>query len=154
MGDARSQLGGFSRDCTILTHSASSTVRTAIVDMLLQVMVTASEPGGEGRRMAAELGLPCVEDEEAPRLVAGVAAVVVGADAVGRETFVNKVGTRVLALAAAASSTPFLVVAESYKWLPRAHPHVAEPGFEATSNALVTAFLTDKPAEFPRCFTR
>ena len=152
--DARSRLGGYSRDCVVLTHSASSTVRSAIADMPFRVMVTASEPGGEGRRMAAELGLPCVDDDDAPRLFAGVAAVVVGADAVGRETFVNQVGTRVLALAATASSTPFFVAAESYKWLPQAHPHVAEPGFEATSNALVTAFLTDKPAEFPRCFTR
>ena len=67
----------------------------------------------------------------------------VGADAIGPEAFVNKVGTRVLAEAAQRAGTPFLVVAESYKWLPPAQPLIAAGAFEAVPNALVTAFLSD-----------
>lgn len=140
---ARARLDEFASECTILTHSASSTVRLALADLPCRVLATASEPGGEGRRLAAELGIPCVEDQDAAALVSDVAAVLVGADAVGREAFVNKVGTRALAQSARSSSTPFFVVAESYKWIDRPHPILVEDAFEAVENRLVTAFLSD-----------
>ena len=94
--------------------------------------------------MAAELGITCIEDDDAPSGVADVAAVVVGADAVGSDAFVNKVGTRALAYAARESATPFFVVAESYKWVAKARLVVAEDSFEAVENELVTAFLSDR----------
>ena len=93
--------------------------------------------------MAQELGIACVEDEDAPSRVADVDAVVVGADAVGSEAFVNKVGTRALAEAAAATSTPFFVVVESYKWVDCARPVAGEDAFETVANRFVTVFLTD-----------
>jgi len=140
---ARKRLGEFPPDSVFLTHSASSTVRSVIDGLPFRLLATASEPGGEGRRMAAELGITCVEDDDAPSLVADVDAVLVGADAVGSKAFVNKVGTRPLARAAWESATPFFVVAESYKWVPNARPVVAEDSFEAVENELVTAFLMD-----------
>ncbi len=141
---ARVRLGEFPPDSVILTHSASSTVRSVTDGLPFRLWATAAEPGGEGRRMAAELGITCVEDEDAPPLVADVDAVLVGADAVGSRAFVNKVGTRPLAIAARASATPFFVVAESYKWVPGACPIIAENSFEAVENELVTAFLSDR----------
>ena len=141
---ARNRLGEFPPDSVFMTHSASSTVCSVIDGLPFRLLATASEPGGEGRRMARELGITCVEDDDAPSRVADVAAVVVGADAVGSAAFVNKVGTRTLARAARGTGTPFFVVAESYKWVTGARPVVAEGSFEAVENALVAAFLSDR----------
>ena len=140
---ARNRLDEFPSHGVFLTHSASSTVRSVIAGLPFRVLATASEPGGEGRRMARELGITCVEDEDAPSRVAAVDAVVVGADAVGSEAFVNKVGTLALAAAASATSTPFFVVAESYKWVHCARPVPGEDAFETVANRFVTVFLTD-----------
>ena len=109
----------------------------------MEVLVTASEPGGEGRRLATELGAVCVEDRAAPATVADVDAVVVGADAISTDAFVNKAGTRVLGEAANRVGTPFFVVAESYKWLPDTKSITAGGAFETIPNALVTDFLSD-----------
>ena len=129
----------------IVTHSASSTVRYLLADMPpSRVIVGASEPGGEGRRLAAEIGAVCVDDAEAVRRVAEAGAVLVGADAVGTHAFVNKVGTLALARTARQADTPLFVVAESFKWVPVANPPVVEPAFEAVPNALVGEFLADR----------
>ena len=128
---------------SILTHSASSTVRAVLTGLSVEVLVTASEPGGEGRRLATELGAVCVEDRAAPATVADVDAVVVGADAISTDAFVNKAGTRVLGEAANRVGTPFFVVAESYKWLPDTKSITAGGAFETIPNALVTDFLSD-----------
>ena len=130
---------------SIVTHSASSTVRRLLAAMPpARVIVGASEPGGEGRSSAAELGAHCVSDADAVRQVSSAGAVLVGADAVGTHSFVNKVGTLALAEAAHGVSTPFFVVAESFKWIPVADPPVVERVFEAVPNALVGEFLADR----------
>ena len=143
VGNARRRLAVVPAHSEILTHSASSTVRATVAGLPIRLLVTASEPGGEGRRFAAELGARCLEDDEAPAAAADAAAVLVGADAIGADAFVNKVGTRVLGEAAQRTGTPFLVVAESYKWLPPSQPLITGGAFEAVPNALVTAFLSD-----------
>jgi len=142
--NARIRLGKFPPDSVFLTHSASSTVCSVTEGLPFRLLATASEPGGEGRRMAAEHGITCVEDEDAPSLVADVDAVLVGADAVGSQAFVNKVGTCALARASRASATPFFVVAESYKWVAGARPIIGEGVFETVENELVSAFLSDR----------
>ncbi len=129
---------------TILTHSASSTVLRVLSERPADdIVVTASEPGGEGRRAAARLGARCVEDADIEQFVPACAAVVVGADAIGRHAFVNKVGTRSLAVVAQAVGRPLLVVAESFKRVDAEVPPVTEDLFECVPNGLVTAFLTD-----------
>ena len=128
----------------ILTHSASSTVLRALSGRPARdIVVTASEPGGEGRRAAAGLGATCVEDADVEHVVPSCAAVLVGADAIGRRAFVNKVGTRSLAVVAQAVGRPFLVVAESFKRVDADVPPLTEDLFECVPNGLVTAFLTD-----------
>ena len=106
---ALDRLSSIPPDGVVLTHSASSTVRAVLAELPCRLLATASVPGGEGRRLAAELGIGCVEDGDATAVVAEVDAVVVGADAVGLGTFVNKVGTHALARAAQQCSTPFFV---------------------------------------------
>ena len=128
----------------VVTHSASGTVRDTLAGRSPAAIVAAvSHPGGEGRAFAAALGARCLEDAEAVRLVAHCGAVLVGADAIGRRSFVNKVGTRPLAIAARRAGRPFLVVAESFKRVDADAPRVAEPAFESVDNDLVTEFLTD-----------
>ena len=143
VGNARHRLASIAANGEVLTHSASSTVRATVADLPIRLLVTASEPGGEGRRFAAEMGALCLEDGEGPAAAARAAAVVVGADAIGAEAFVNKVGTRVLGEAAQRAGTPFFVVAESYKWLPPTQPLIIGGAFEPVPTALVTAFLCD-----------
>ena len=138
----RERLSGVSG--TIVTHSASSTVRHLLSAVPpSRVIVGASEPGGEGRELAAELGARCVRDAEARRWVAEAGAVLVGADAIGTRSFVNKVGTLALAQAAEESDTMFFVIAESFKWVAVADPPVVESLFEAVPNGLVGEFLAD-----------
>ena len=133
---------------TVVTHSASGTVRDALAERSpADIVAAVSHPGGEGRAFAAALGARCIEDAEAVRLAAQCGAVLVGADAIGRRSFVNKVGTRPLAIAARRAGRPFLVVAESFKRVDADAPHVAEPAFEVIDNDLVTEFLTD--SRFP-----
>lgn len=151
---AERRLSACPAESILLAHSASSTVRESVIRMPFKLLVTASEPGGEGRRLASDLGVSCVADRDAPTAVRHVAAVVVGTDAIGQDAFVNKVGTRSLATAARNAGTPFYVVAESYKWVSRAAPLVDETRFEATPNHMVTAFLSDEPARFPPCSLR
>ena len=146
---ARRRLGALPSGSVILTHSASSTVRAAVEGLSVELAVTASEPGGEGRRLATELGIPCIEDGDAVARVADFDALVVGADAVGSRCFVNKVGTLALASAARSAGTPVFVVAESYKWVSQGPLIVDEAAFETVPSRLVTAFLTDRV--FPRC---
>ena len=129
---------------SIVTHSASSTVRHLLAAVVPnRVIVGASEPGGEGRGLAAELGARCVSDADAVLQVSEAGAVLVGADAIGTRSFVNKVGTLALAEAARDAGTPLFVVAESFKWVHLADPRVVEPAFEAVPNALVEEFLAD-----------
>ena len=133
----------------IVTLSASSTVRRALAERAPDdIVVAASEPGGEGRTLAAALGARCIEDREAKRAVADCGAVLVGADAIGQRYFVNKVGTRGLARVAREEDRPFLVVAESFKCVDVDAPVVTESRFETTQNDLVTTFLMDD------CFPR
>lgn len=141
--NARRRLARLPANGTVLTHSASSTVRAAVAGLHIRLLVTASEPGGEGRRFAADLGLPCIDDDAGPAAAAEASAVLVGADAIGTAAFVNKVGTRLLGEAAQRAGTPFFVVAESYKWLPASQSLVARGAFETVPNAYVAAFLTD-----------
>lgn len=129
---------------TIITLSASSTVRRVLAARSPDdVVVAASEPGGEGRTLAAALRARCVEDRDAERAVADCAVVLAGADGIGRQCFVNKVGTGVLARAARDAGRPFLVVAESFKRIDVDAPAVTEERFEPVPNDLVTAFLMD-----------
>lgn len=132
-------------DASVLTHSASGTVRE-VLSLLptAQVMVTASEPGGEGRRFAREIGARCIDDPEVPRQVGAVDLVLVGADAVlSSGDFINKIGTRAIAAAARQCGVPFYVVFESFKRLSGDEVPLDEPAFERTAAAAVTQHITD-----------
>jgi translation initiation factor 2B subunit (eIF-2B alpha/beta/delta family) len=110
---------------TVLTHSASATVREAFQHTRpAKVICTVSEPVGEGRAFADEwrdagFDVELVEDADAPARVADASLVLIGADTVFRDgTICNKVGTIPLAKAGAAAGVPVVVAAEVIKLAP------------------------------------
>jgi translation initiation factor 2B subunit (eIF-2B alpha/beta/delta family) len=110
-----------------VTLSYSASVRHALsaaaTGRRLQVVCGESRPRYEGRRLATELArsglaVAIATDGALAGLAGDATAVVVGADAVGPDDFLNKVGTRSLASAAAGSGTPVIVVASRDKFVP------------------------------------
>jgi translation initiation factor 2B subunit (eIF-2B alpha/beta/delta family) len=125
----------------LLTLSWSSSVRDAIrIRRPERTVCLRSEPGGEGARMAEAISAwtqaSVIEDDEAIASVPAQ-AVMVGADAVGPRTIVNKVKTRALAEAARAADVPCYAVAGGTKFLSEDLP-APEP-FERVSLELFTA---------------
>ena len=110
---------------TVITHSASGTVREAFQQTEpAKVLCTASEPVGEGRAFADEwrdagFDVELVEDDDAPGRVKETTILLIGADTVFSDgTICNKVGTIPLAKAAAEAGVPTVVAAEVIKVAP------------------------------------
>jgi translation initiation factor 2B subunit (eIF-2B alpha/beta/delta family) len=110
---------------TVMTHSASATVREAFQHTPpAKILCTVSRPVEEGRPLADELreaGLEVelVEDDEAPGRLAETTMLLLGADTVFRDgTLCNKVGTIPLARAAHAAEVPTVVASEVIKLAP------------------------------------
>lgn len=122
------------QDTTILTHSFSETVLTALLRATasgrsISVIVTESRPQLEGRTLAAHLhraGIPTtlIVDAAATRWMSKAGLVLVGADTVCEGGVVNKIGTRMIALAAQERGVPVFVVAASSKFRPSNLPAV------------------------------
>ena len=112
-------------DALVLTHSASSTVREALVLATpAHVTCTVSAPNEEGREFAddlrsAGLNVDLVPDEGARQSLDSCSLVLVGADTVFRDgTLCNKIGTRALAEAAEAEGVHLVVACEVIKLAP------------------------------------
>jgi translation initiation factor 2B subunit (eIF-2B alpha/beta/delta family) len=110
---------------TVITHSASGTVREAFQQTEpAKVLCTVSEPVGEGRAFADEwrdagFDVELVEDDDAPGRVAETSILLIGADTVFSDgTICNKVGTIPLAKAASDAGVPTVIAAEVIKVAP------------------------------------
>ena len=136
--------------CTLMTHSRSSTIRTlaqagAKRGRRFHWLVTRSEPDHEGLRLArelAELGhsVAVLTEAQIPLVLAEVDVVVVGADTVlANGNLVNKAGTHLMALAAAAARRPLLCLCESFKFSDQTQ-------FEPEPHGLEALQLPDHPA--------
>jgi translation initiation factor 2B subunit (eIF-2B alpha/beta/delta family) len=136
---------------------------------VLHVSCGEGRPALEGRRLAqalAALDVPvtCYSDAALGNAIAAADAVLVGADAVTPEWFLNKVGTRMLAAVAAQAGVPVYVVASRDKFVPAtvaARLRISEgaaaeiwdspsaliavrnPYFEPIPLDLASAFITD-----------
>ena len=146
-------------DADVLTHSASATVREALLRTPpAHVICTASSPQDEGRAFAEELrshGLEVelVEDDDAPARLEWASLLLLGADTVFHDgTLCNKTGTRVLAEAAAGDSVPVVIACEVIKLAPMdagdAPPLTAEE-FELTPPVLVDCVVTEEGTVSP-----
>lgn len=142
---------------TIVTHSASATVREALQQTKpAKVICTASEPVGEGRAFAEEwreagFEVELVEDDEAPGRVREASILLIGADTVFLDgTICNKVGTIPLAKAAAEAGVPTVVAAEVIKLAPvpgSQAPELADIErslFELVPPELITEVVTEE----------
>ena len=158
----------------LITISASSSVQVAIDSLRaaghdVRVSCSESRPGLEGRRLAealASAGLPVrlFTDAAIAHALDDADVVLVGADAIGPDGFINKSGTRMLAAAAAMRGLPFHVVASRDKLTsPALWPRIAmtdaapdevwdtppsgvtvrNPYFERTPLDLVTTVVSD-----------
>jgi translation initiation factor 2B subunit (eIF-2B alpha/beta/delta family) len=141
-------------DAVVLTHSASATVREALLHTPPErVVCTASSPQDEGRAFAEELrgnGLEVelVEDDEAPAQLEWASLVLLGADTVFRDgTLCNKTGTRAIAEVAAQKSVPVVVACEVVKLAPidaADAPALTAVEFELTPATLVDCVVTEE----------
>lgn len=112
----------------VVTYSRSGTVLSALqaaraAGVGFEVWIGEARPGFEGRTMATELAAAGVNirlltDAALMSVVAESDQVLLGADAVGRERFRNKVGTRALCSAAEAAGRPAYLLVDETKFLP------------------------------------
>jgi translation initiation factor 2B subunit (eIF-2B alpha/beta/delta family) len=141
----------------VLTHSASATVREAVLKTPpARLMCTVCPPEDEGRAFADELraeglNIELVDDAQAPRAVRGVRLVLIGADTVYRDgTLSNRCGTFAIAEAAAAARVPVVVAAEIIKLAPFAAPQEPpDPRADLTPPELITEYVTEDGAYPP-----
>ncbi len=118
-----------SNDATVMTHSFSSTILTALRQAWwggkrFSVICPESRPICEGIAMAASLGMAgvpasLIADSACYRVLSGVQLVLVGADAASPRGIFNKTGTALAALAARELGVPVYVLCPSCKFLPR-----------------------------------
>jgi ribose 1,5-bisphosphate isomerase len=151
------QLGEALTDATVLTHSASATVREALLHSSpRRVFCTVSAPNEEGRGFAEELersGVPVelVDDDAAREAVRGCSVLLLGADTVFADGFVyNKIGTRSLAESARRAGVAVVVAAEVIKLAPvdagaapRLEPEASEL-FDLTPAEYVDEVVTEE----------
>jgi len=155
---------------TVFTISDSSTVADVVLGVgAKNVVVTESRPQMEGRNLAERLAgmgvnVLLVVDAAAAMFMESADVAVVGADSVLYDgSFINKVGTRMVALAARDQGVPFYVVCSTSKFnvmnylgrgveLEEKDPsevaeikgvNVRNPYFEVVSGRLVTGIITE-----------
>ncbi len=165
--NAKSVLG---EPATVFTISDSSTVADLVLGVgAKNVVVTESRPQMEGRHLAERLAgdgvnVLLVVDAAAAMFMESADVAVVGADSVLYDGgFVNKIGTRTVALAARDQGVPFYVVCSTSKFnvmnylgrgveLEEKDPsevaeiegvNVRNPYFEVVPGRLVTGIITE-----------
>lgn len=149
------QLAPMLTDATVLTHSASATVREAVLYTHPElVLCTVSAPFEEGRSFAeglreAGLNVELIEDADAERALDRASLFLIGADTVFRNGCVcNKVGTRALAEAAERNSVRTVVACEVIKLAPIDAPErIDDEHFDMTPAALVDEIVTEEGAQ-------
>ncbi len=134
----------------VLTHSFSATVLSVLQaararGRTLALVCTESRPLYEGRALAEQaltLGVPVtlILDAALGEWAGRCTLALVGADCVSPQGVVNKIGTRLLALAARERGIPAYVLAESGKFFPFAlsvaRPHAPTEIWEAPPEGL------------------
>jgi translation initiation factor 2B subunit (eIF-2B alpha/beta/delta family) len=152
-------LGPALRDALVLTHSASATVREAVLHTHpARVFCTVSAPFEDGRGLAEDLraeglDVELVEDDHVDRTLETVSLVLVGADTVYEDgTITNKIGTRPLAEAAQRLGVSTLVASEMLKLVPvPAHSAEGETDLrDTTPPAFIDKIVTEEGPTHPR----
>ena len=148
------QLASGLSDAFVLTHSASATVREAVLHTPpRRVVCTVSAPFEEGRSFAEELrasglDVELVDDADAEQALERASLLLVGADTVFRDGAVcNKVGTRPLAEAATRLGVRTVVACEVIKLAPIDAPaRIDDEHFDVTPPEYVDEIVTEEGA--------
>jgi translation initiation factor 2B subunit (eIF-2B alpha/beta/delta family) len=138
----------------VLTHSRSSTVLEALIKAQdagkhFEVVATESGPMVEGRKLASELSdrginVTVIADAAASLFIERADLIMIGADKITPRFVVNKVGTRMIALAARERGVPIYVICDTSKFIADDYlAGVAVPGsyFEATPLGYFTGII-------------
>jgi len=154
---------------TLMTYGFSSSVIELLTRLQPRhVIVSEVRPLGEGLRVARELAaagisMTLITEAQIALFVQEAGAVVVGADTILPDgDFINRIGTRLLALAARDADVPFYAVSETLKVAAPSEPlpfapeegnpkevcadkwlEVRNVRYEATPARLVTAYVTE-----------
>ena len=109
----------------VLTHSSGSTVKALLLaaaeeNLIQQVIVTESRPLYEGVDLARELSsvveVILITEAQIAQSMTQCDAVVLGVDAIGKDLgFINKVGSRLVALSAGELRKPVIFAGETIK---------------------------------------
>ncbi|HSQ20936.1 MAG TPA: hypothetical protein VLR92_11250 [Blastocatellia bacterium] len=112
---------------TVLTHSRSSTVLAAFVEARLggkkfSVVATESRPMLEGRSLAgslsdSDISVTLIADAAASLAMEQVDLILVGSDTITPANVVNKIGTRMIALAARERGLPMYAICDTSKFI-------------------------------------
>ena len=146
-------LGPMLDDAMVLTHSASATVREAVLHTPpARVFCTVSAPSEEGRALAEDLAsqgleVELVDDDDVDRALGTASLVLVGADTVYEDGSIkNKIGTRPLAEAAREHGIRTVVACELLKLVPVPSPaEEDEPDLrDTTPPELVEEIVTEE----------
>jgi ribose 1,5-bisphosphate isomerase len=152
-------LGAMLDDAMVLTHSASATVREAVLHTPpARVFCTVSAPFEEGRSLAEDLAgegleVDLVEEGDVARALETASLVLVGADTVYEDGSVkNKIGTRPLAEAAREVGVRTVVACELLKLVPATAPaEEDEPEMrDTTPPDLVEEIVTEEGPTEPQ----
>jgi translation initiation factor 2B subunit (eIF-2B alpha/beta/delta family) len=113
------------RGAIVLTHSFSQTVLAALVacPSIERVICTEARPVREGAALARQLEtsgirVTLIIDAAVAKFIGDATVVLVGADAVSEAGVTNKIGTRLIALAAREAGVPAYVLCSRLKFLP------------------------------------
>ena len=140
----------------VITISHSSTAETALTAVAPgEVYALESLPGGEGRTLAAKLGVTVVPDAAMGRIVPSMDCALVGIDAYDRAgAILHKVGTLPLALCCAHFRKPFYAAGHSFKLSPIDTEELlrATGGpaalFDRTPAELITRIITEQESYY------
>jgi translation initiation factor eIF-2B subunit alpha len=108
---------------SVATISFSKSVFDTLIALKPEsVCLSVAYPAREGEKLASVLkehniDVVLFEDSAYSLVIKSVECVIVGADAIFRDSFVNKTGTYALALLAREFNIPFYVVSSKYKYL-------------------------------------
>lgn len=129
---------------SVLTHSRSSTVVEAFIEARrtgrdFSVIATESRPMFEGRALAKTLSaagiqVTLIADAAASLVMDRTDFVLVGADKITPRDLVNKIGTRMIALAARERGLPIYVVCDTLKFI--CEDYASESGRGQSSDEL------------------
>lgn len=111
----------------VLTHSRSSTVLETLLEARREgkqfnVIATESRPMFEGRKLANDLSryaihVTVIADAAASLFIETVDLILVGADRITPEHLVNKIGTKMIALASRERGVPIYAVCDTSKFV-------------------------------------